>query len=656
MKRLAAVVLVALGLGLQPAFAQPRPAPPLSAESFTHGPAIWSAALSPDGRYVAAIQDSSLGDALTIIDWRTGVARPTQLARTDRSLFLDWVGWRNDDRVVFALRQRALFNGDEFDTTRIYASGREGGDLTLMFGGERQRLASRYVSVDLIGAPRDDEEHILLGAYAQHGYTVFRTNVTTGRVSEVVDYADFDTVQFIIDGRGYPVMRIDSLFDGSGWRIYRRPSGERQWTLAHEVRRSASSENRDFSPLGPGPGEGQVYVAARAPDQEFQSIYLYDTATGALGAPVFAHPSADAGIAWIDENDNSVVLGCAELQRWQCRALRPEIQPHFDAINGFFESDADILLHGMSRDEQFWLISATAPHLPSALYVYDVAARHLTFVASSQPRLRQEELARTQIVNYQSRDGVALWGYLSTPAGAGPHPLVVMPHGGPEARDSYAYNFYVQYLAWRGYAVFQPNFRGSEGSGRSFAAAGYGQWGRRMQDDITDGVQHLIDTNVVDRERICIVGASYGGYAALAGAAFTPDLYKCAISIAGDSDLIAMLNAERREEGRGSWAYAYWRRLVGDPSEDRDALIAVSPARQAGNVRVPVLLIHGEDDTVVPLEQSELMRDALTRAGRPVELITIDDAGHSWGSWRREDRQRLLEETDRFLAQHIGPR
>jgi dipeptidyl aminopeptidase/acylaminoacyl peptidase len=229
-----------------------------------------------------------------------------------------------------------------------------------------------------------------------------------------------------------------------------------------------------------------------------------------------------------------------------------------------------------------------------------------------------------------------------------------MPHGGPEARDSYNYNFFVQYLTWRGYAVFQPNFRGSEGSGRSFAAAGYRQWGRLMQDDITDGVQHLVNSGAVDGERMCIVGASYGGYAALAGAALTPDLYKCAVSIAGDSDLIELLNIERREEGRGSWAYAYWRRLIGDPSTDRDALIAVSPAHQAANVRIPVLLIHGEDDTVVAPEQSEIMRRALTRAGRPVQLITIEDAGHGWSTWRREDRQRLLEETDRFLAAHIG--
>lgn len=648
--------MLALALTFGAAAAQPRPAGELSIESFSHNPAIWSASLSPDGRYVAAIQESSLGDALTVIDWRTGEARATQLARTDRSLFLDWVAWKNDDRVIFALRQRARFDGEEFDTTRIFASNRDGSALTLMFGGERQRRISRYASVSVIDILRDDAAHILLGAYAQHGYTVFRASVSDGRVNEIVDYADFDTVRFFVDGGGYPVMRVDALFDGSGWQIYRRSNRQRDWTLAHEVRRVASSENRDFAPLGAGPGSNQVYVAARAADQEFQSIYLYDTSTGALGQPVFRHDNADAGVAWIDRNDNTVVVGCAELQRWECRALRPDVQPHFDAINAYFRGEADILLQSMSSDEQFWLLSASGPRLPTGFYVYDVAARHITPVASTQPRVRPEGLAPAQIVEYSARDGARLWGYLTTPQREGPHPLVVLPHGGPEARDSYAYNFYVQFLAWRGYAVFQPNFRGSEGSGRSFAAAGYRQWGRVMQHDITDGVRHLVDTGAVDSARMCIVGASYGGYAALAGAALTPDLFKCAISIAGDSDLVAMLNNERRREGQGSMAYAYWQRLVGDPNEDRDALIAVSPARQAANVRIPILLIHGEEDEVVPLEQSELMRDALARAGRETQLITIEDAGHSWSQWRREDRQRLLEETDRFLARHLSRR
>jgi dipeptidyl aminopeptidase/acylaminoacyl peptidase len=230
-----------------------------------------------------------------------------------------------------------------------------------------------------------------------------------------------------------------------------------------------------------------------------------------------------------------------------------------------------------------------------------------------------------------------------------------MPHGGPQSRDSYGYDFLVQFLVNHGYAVFQPNFRGSEGSGRSFARAGYRQWGGVMQNDITDGVQHLITSGVADRERICIAGISYGGYAALAGAALTPDLYKCAISIAGLSDLPELIETERSDSGRRSALYAWVQETVGDPSENRQQLIDASPRRHIENITVPVLLIHGEKDETTLPAQSERMRDALQRAGKPVRYVEIEgNVYHPWNGWWTHHQRRLLEEMDTFLNEHIG--
>lgn len=259
-------------------------------------------------------------------------------------------------------------------------------------------------------------------------------------------------------------------------------------------------------------------------------------------------------------------------------------------------------------------------------------------------------------MNYTSRDGVALWGYLTTPArGQGPFPTVIMPHGGPQSRDSYGFDFVVQFLVSRGYAVFQPNFRGSEGSGRSFARAGYRQWGGVMQNDVTDGVQHLITTGVANRDRICIAGLSYGGYAALAGAALTPDLYKCAISIAGLSDLPELIDSERSDAGRRSALYAFVRETVGDPDENREQLVAASPRRHVENIRIPILLIHGEKDDVALTSQSQRMRDALQRAGKDVRYVEIEgNVYHPWDGWTTEHARRLLEEMDAFLGRHIG--
>jgi dipeptidyl aminopeptidase/acylaminoacyl peptidase len=230
-------------------------------------------------------------------------------------------------------------------------------------------------------------------------------------------------------------------------------------------------------------------------------------------------------------------------------------------------------------------------------------------------------------------------------------PLVVMPHGGPEDRDETGFDWLAQFLASRGYAVLQPQFRGSTGLGRAHANAGRQQWGLRMQDDVTDGVRALITEGIVDPKRVCIVGWSYGGYSALAGAAFTPDLYACAASIGGVSDLPVMLATISRDSGRESDAFAYWREHIGSPFNAD--VIGKSPARAAMAVRAPVLLLHGTDDTVVPIEQSRLMATALRAAKKPVELIELTGEDH-WMKTSSESRIRTLTELERFLWKYIG--
>jgi dipeptidyl aminopeptidase/acylaminoacyl peptidase len=232
--------------------------------------------------------------------------------------------------------------------------------------------------------------------------------------------------------------------------------------------------------------------------------------------------------------------------------------------------------------------------------------------------------------------------------------MVVLPHGGPESRDHYGFDPYAQFLAAQGYVVVQPNFRGSAGFGEAFALAGRGQWGLRMQDDVTDAVKHMIDTGRADARRICIVGASYGGYAALAGVTLTPELYRCAISIAGVSDLPEMLSSERHESGSASNDFYYWRDSIGDPVKDRAALEAASPRRQAGKAAAPVLLIHGEKDETVPVRQSQIMQDALKAGGKQSRLIRLKDADHYWDNWERNDLMTLYQETAAFLKQHLN--
>lgn len=634
----------------------------LTAEMFARDQNVWSPSLSPDGRYVAMVQRTAGNESIVVVDWREPQVRAVQTARRDRGLFIKWVGWKNDNRLLFGAEQRIGWDGTAEDVTysalqRIYAMDRDGSNITQMFEGQMRRLLNPdYAPTQLIDVQEHDPENVLIGTWGQDGYTVFRTNVNTGRATIVNDDLGWDTWRVFVDGAGNPVMRVDRLPHRSGYQYFRRAPEGGRWEVAHVVQRSTVADNRDFYPLRAGPGPGQIYVAARPEGQEFQSIYLYNTRTGELGAPMYSHAGADAAGIRVDPNDNSMLAGCGQTQRWECRASDPRMQRHFDAIAVYFEGLADFELDDVSRDRSVWLIGVSGPTIPSASYVYDLGARQLTLIASTHPQLPRAQLAPAQVVNYTARDGTELWGYLTAPrSAAGPLPLVVMPHGGPEARDSYAFAMLEQYLATRGYAVFQPNFRGSEGSGRSFAQAGHRQWGLRMQDDVTDGVRHLVQTGVADPARVCIVGASYGGYAALAGGALTPELYRCIVSIAGVSDLLQALDEERLQQGRVSPGYAYWVHVIGDPSRDREALIAASPARLAANFRAPVLLLHGRADGVVQVEQSERMREALQGAGKPVRYIDFEDEGHYWGNWEPETRQRLLESVDQFLAEHLAP-
>jgi dipeptidyl aminopeptidase/acylaminoacyl peptidase len=256
---------------------------------------------------------------------------------------------------------------------------------------------------------------------------------------------------------------------------------------------------------------------------------------------------------------------------------------------------------------------------------------------------------------YATRDGAAVPAYLTRPRGApkAPLPLIVMPHGGPEARDSFSYDTWSQYLATRGYLVFQPNYRGSGGFGRTYAESGYGQWNGRMADDITDGVRWLIDSGQADPARICIFGASFGGYAALYAGASHPELYKCVVSWAGDADLMLSMKFEKSFGGKEGPRYQYWLKSIGNPETEADALRKASPITFAASYKPPVLLIHGSEDQTVTPDQSRQMDRALTNAGKDVKLIIYKNEDHS--DWDPRNEKDALSHVAKFIQAHIAP-
>lgn len=627
---------------------------------------VRSVSLSPSGAYAAYIRRGAAGEEIVVVDLAANSTRTIESVRRTHGVF-NWVAWKGDDHVLAGVEafmtgetRRPMGSsipqrGRDYSVYRVVSISRDGSGFVQMFEGQLHRLAWGFGSTQLLDALPNDPGHVLLIASDNLGIGVWRADVATGRAERVADGA-WDTRSYATDGAGYPVMRLDALADRSGYRVMRRAHDATDWTFVMEARGDfLRSNSPDFYIIGSGPGPNQVYVFARLEGQDRGAVYLYDTGSGSFGDLVYASGEADVSSLWVNPSTREVIGGCTYAQRLVCEARAPAVQRHMNAVNAFFQGGATVSLVDMSADTSKWLLRVDSPTEGAGYFVYDVSRRNMAPLAAIYPNVDLALLSPTHVEQYRSRDGVSLWAYVTARPGEGRRAMVVLPHGGPESRDTYGYDAYVQFLAAHGYVVVQPNFRGSLGFGNNFADAGRGQWGRRMQDDVTDAVRHLIDTGVADPSRICIVGASYGGYAALAGVALTPELYRCGISISGISDLLDVLRSERIESGRRSSAYQYWRRSIGDPGANGDALAAASPARLAGNITAPVLLIHGEEDETVLIRQSELMEQAMRRAGRAARLVRLEGADHYWDSWSTENRTILFRETESFLAQHLGP-
>ncbi len=349
---------------------------------------------------------------------------------------------------------------------------------------------------------------------------------------------------------------------------------------------------------------------------------------------------------------------------WIGRAVRGDVPDDvmFDPLVAAKVRGARKAFPGLSASLRSWsddfnrMIFFTSGGDDSGTYwLVDIPQGRATPIGEDYPAVKSADVGPITMVEWKAADGLTLHGVLSLPTGrpATPLPLVVLPHGGPEARDYPVFDWWAQAFASRGYAVFQPNFRGSAGYGRTFRDAGFGQWGRKMQTDISDGVAELARRGIIDPKRACIIGGSYGGYAALAGVTVQQGLYRCAVSVAGVSDPEALLTYARERSGSATAATRYWRDFMGVKSVFEGELNAISPVKLAAKADAPILLIHGKDDTVVPIEESYAMERALKSAGKPVELVVMPGEDH----WLSSEATRLLmlQSATSFIERYNPP-
>lgn len=638
-------LIVAL-CSLAPAATAQQPARPseIAIEKFAQLPLMRQARLSPAGTHIAYIRPHK-GQGHLIIQPLGGATTPTVVPPA-QSMAIDWLHWANPDRVVFSVSATSRRGITETLETRLYAIDKDGKHLEHIVRPSRQavsgsnlprELAPPQIQDDVIHWLPDEPNHILLSVDGNHDGAdeVRRVDIRDGKFDEVRN--DYDGIQnWLTDQTG-------KLHLGWGYRMSTvrvlTKAADGQW------RNAKKSDWYDAGYFPQGFTESPDVAYMRGPDENgYMVIKTMNVDTGEFLETVFEKPGLDAGglvpdpltrqpvgVTYVEHFEQTVYFD-DELASLQHAIDR--VKP--DTVNDIISMSADrrkVLIHSFSDVD------------PGTFAYLDRDKNEMSFIAEAMPGLLPELMSPVEAVSYEARDGVRIPAYLTVPRGLPREGLrmVVMPHGGPASRDDKTFWFLSQFLASRGYAVFQPNFRGSSGYGKGFEHAGRKEWGGKMQEDVTDGTTWLIAEGIAAPDRICIVGWSYGGYSAAMGAVQTPELYQCAGSINGVLDLPGLIADDKKYIGGSSWT-----RHMG--LEDESAR-SVSPYHQAERIQVPVLIAQAKDDARVHDDQAKRMVKRLKRLKKPVEYVKVEFGGHSMNN--ETARLQILQSLERFLGENI---
>lgn len=424
-----------------------------------------------------------------------------------------------------------------------------------------------------------------------------------------------------------------------------RPSTNQAWSVIY----SSTTDEADVSPIGFG-ANGQLLVYSHN-GTDFWGLHSFDPVAKDVGACLFRDSNNDIVRAVL--SPAGALLGAFyEADRIKFQALDPNYQKVQASLDAALPDTVNVPV-SMTADGSKIIYLCFSDRDPGAYYLVDAAKNEFGIVGRSGPWIKPQQMAPVQPIQFSARDGLLVHGYLTLPQTANPTnlPLVMFPHGGPAARDSWRFDPEVQFLANRGYAVLQINFRGSVGYGLKFHEAGFKEWGGKMQDDITDGIKWAIAKGIADPQRIAIFGASYGGYAALMGLITTPELFKCAICYAGVTDVRSITRKARlRGEIRGHFERVL-REEIGDYRADKARLREISPVNLADKISAPLLLAYGAQDPIVDIAQARAFAKALKKNKKPFELIVEEHEGHGFSS--ESARSNLLQRVDLFLRQNL---
>lgn len=651
MKKTVCLLLLALLIqsAFTPAFSQPSPQqlPALvDRELFFDNPEISGSQLSPDGKFISFTKPYK--GVMNV--WVKKFAEPFDAARpvtADQARPVRSYFWSRDGKYILYAQDKG---GDE--NFNIYAVNPSEANAPGMDVPENRDLTNlKGVRVMIYAVPKSDPDAMYVGLNDRDPawHDLYKMKISTGERTLIRQNSAEDRITgWVFDWDDKLRLASRSNMDGTNellrvdekgfTPIYSTSVFEQAYPLAFQ------KDNKRF-----------YMVTNKGDDRDLSQLVLFDPVS-LKEELVESDPMnrVDFGDAIFSDVSREIVYTSYEDDKERVYFKDKSYEADYHLIKKELPG-SEIYFARSTADERFWIIGAYSDVDPGTTYLFDRKTKKLTFQYKPRPNIPVKDMAPMTAIRYKSSDGLEIPAYLTLPKGVAAKnlPLIVMPHGGPWARDSWGFNSYAQFLANRGYAVLAPNFRSSTGFGKKFINAGNNEWGQKMQDDITWGVKHLVDQGIADPKRIGIMGGSYGGYATLAGLAFTPDVYACGVSIVGPSNLITLLNS----------IPPYWESIrkvfhlrMGDPGtpEGLTQLEKQSPLNSATSIKAPLLVVQGANDPRVNKFESDQIVVALRDRGFAVEYIVAPDEGHGFA--RPVNNMAMLAAAEKFLSKHLGGR
>ncbi|WP_416307650.1 alpha/beta hydrolase family protein [Neptunicella sp. SCSIO 80796] len=612
-------------------------------------PMIESPQLSPDGKNILALSALDTEQSVVVAKYNS-VDLVTILKLKKAQDRIDWVRWANNERVlVYSSYPKTAF-GRKVMVSRLFAINIDGSELRELKLGKllRHDYADLFSDLKVLTVLPDDKEHILVQTYTGRDKTpaVFRFNIYNGDVEKVVSAAE-EITRWLSTRDGEVLLGLHYDFDKDTQEqtvdiFFRENSSVEEWQKIYSYK---SGLEFYFSPIAFSDDRKSLFVMT---DFEVYKRVLrkFDLQNKEFGEIVYQVDGYDLDGAVFRDNKLAGVSYTDDYYRIvyfdeELKARQEMLQKSFSKYQSYIVSS--------SQDKNKLIISASSTNSPKKYFLVDLATKKANFWLSQYAYLENKSLPGKEPFSFKARDGYELSGYITFGPEGKNAPLVILPHGGPSSRDTKHFDIWVQMLARRGYAVAQVNFRGSEGFGNSHEVQGYKQWGKLMQQDVYDAIAAIKANHWADTDNMCIVGASYGGYVALTAGYQRPDLFKCIVSVAGISDIPAMVEKDSFYDS----FKAHAKNEIGDVSvpEDLADLTENSAINHVGAFKAPVLLIHGENDEIVHHSQSEDMYDALKKQRKDSKLVLLEYGTHYVDS--PKNRQKAFEEIDKFLKQYL---